>query len=62
MADDTHPVRGTGRHGLTPAQRDALWTWRWLGFRDATPAFKISLSGAAVALIALMALLVSTRG
>jgi len=62
VADDTHPVRGPGGHGLTPAQRDALWTWRWLGFRGATPAFKISLSGAGVALIALMVLLASSRG
>lgn len=24
-------------------QREALWKWRWLGFRDSTPAFKGSL-------------------
>jgi len=25
---------------LTETQRDALWKWRWLGWRDSTPAFK----------------------
>ncbi len=24
-------------------QRDAIWKWRWLGFRESTPAFKGSL-------------------
>jgi hypothetical protein len=24
-------------------QRDAIWKWRWLGFRNSTPAFKGSL-------------------
>lgn len=28
---------------LTSEQRDALWKWRWLGFRNSTPAFKLSL-------------------
>ena len=36
---------------LTGAQRDALWKWRWLGWRQSTPAFKASM-----ALLALLAL------
>jgi hypothetical protein len=28
---------------LTQRQRDAIWKWRWLGFRDSTPAFKASM-------------------
>ena len=24
-------------------QREAVWKWRWLGWRDSTPAFKASL-------------------
>ncbi len=28
---------------LTEVQRDSLWKWRWLGFRNSTPAFKGSL-------------------
>lgn len=28
---------------LNPAQRDALWKWRWLGLRGSTPAFKACL-------------------
>ena len=24
-------------------QRDAIWKWRWLGFRNSTPGFKGSL-------------------
>lgn len=34
---------------LTERQRAALWTWRWLGWRDSTPAFKLSLALLAVA-------------
>ena len=32
-------------HGdrLSREQREALWKWRWLGFRNGTPAFKGSL-------------------
>lgn len=36
---------------LTETQRDALWKWRWLGWRDSTPAFKAS-----IALLTLLAL------
>ena len=25
-------------------QRAALWKWRWLGWRDSTPAFKASIA------------------
>lgn len=28
---------------LTQVQRDALWKWRWLGWRESTPAFKFSM-------------------
>jgi len=28
---------------LSRIQRDALWKWRWLGFRNSTPGFKGSL-------------------
>jgi hypothetical protein len=28
---------------LSERRRDALWKWRWLGFKDSTPAFKASL-------------------
>ena len=31
------------RDRLTETQRDALWKWRWLGWRGSTPAFKASL-------------------
>ena len=40
---------------LTARQRDAVWKWRWLGFRDSTPAFKASLVLLAVVLFALVA-------
>jgi hypothetical protein len=45
---------------LSQTQRDALWRWRWLGFRDSTPAFKASLVllGAAAVYIAARALAV----
>jgi hypothetical protein len=32
-------------------QREAIWKWRWLGFRDSTPGFKgamLLIAGAAV--------------
>lgn len=28
---------------ITERQRQALWKWQWLGWRDSTPAFKASL-------------------
>jgi len=37
--------------GLAQRRRDALWKWRWLGWRDSTPAFKASM-----ALLVLLAL------
>jgi hypothetical protein len=40
---------------LSETQRDALWKWRWLGFRDSTPAFKSCLVLAAAILLALAA-------
>lgn len=42
-------VRAQRRH----KQLDALWKWEWLGMRDSTPAFKLSLVAiAAVVLVA----------
>jgi hypothetical protein len=40
---------------LSARQRDALWKWKWLGWRDSTPAFKASLALAAAVLLALIA-------
>lgn len=28
---------------ISQERLDALWKWRWLGWRKSTPAFKISL-------------------
>lgn len=36
-------------------QREALWTWTWLGWRDSTPAFKASLVLAIIALAGILA-------
>ncbi len=41
------------RDRLTEVQRDALWKWRWLGWRDSTPAFKASIALLGLAGIAL---------
>ena len=38
-------------NGLNHEQRDAIWKWRWLGWRGSTPAFKAS-----IVLLALLAL------
>jgi hypothetical protein len=35
----SHHVDGR-REQLCRRQRDAIWKWRWLGFRDSTPGFK----------------------
>lgn len=40
---------------LTQRQRDALWTWTWLGWRDSTPAFKACVALGLLALIAIIA-------
>ncbi len=29
---------------LSVEQREALWKWRWLGWRNSTPAFKASIA------------------
>ena len=34
-------------------QREAIWKWRWLGWRDSTPAFKASLVLLALAALAI---------
>lgn len=46
---------GESREQLRQRQREAIWKWRWLGFRDSTPGFKGSLIlvGVAIVLIAL---------
>lgn len=31
------------RRHLNELQREALWKWRWLGWANATPAFKASI-------------------
>ncbi len=38
---------------LRQEQLDALWKWRWLGWRNSTPAFKASLVLLGVAALAL---------
>lgn len=40
---------------LTERQRAALWRWRWLGWRESTPAFKASLAALVMAGVALLA-------
>lgn len=40
-------------------QLDAIWKWRWLGWRDSTPAFKASI--ALLALLALALVVVASR-
>jgi hypothetical protein len=49
----------TGR--LTRTQREALWTWTWLGWRGGTPAFKGSLALAAATLVGIIAYWVTAR-
>lgn len=46
------------RGQLRQRQRDAIWKWRWLGFRDSTPGFKASMAvlGVVVAYVAIRAL------
>ena len=44
---------GTPTDRLSQAQRDVLWKWRWLGWRDSTPAFKVSMAVLILAAIAL---------
>jgi len=29
---------------ISDEQREALWKWRWLGWRASTPAFKASIA------------------
>jgi hypothetical protein len=45
---------------LTSVQREALWTWTWLGWRGSTPAFKGSLALAVSALIGIIVYRVAT--
>jgi hypothetical protein len=40
---------------LSSRQKDALWKWRWLGFRESTPAFKASLVLLGAVMFALVA-------
>ena len=39
---------GSGSGGLVRSlnadQRSAIWKWRWLGWRDSTPAFKACMA------------------
>jgi hypothetical protein len=43
---------------LTQIQREALWKWRWLGWRNSTPAFKVSIAVLALVAIAMSILAV----
>jgi len=43
------------KDSLTQEQLDAIGTWRWLGWRGSTPAFKASLGVLAVLAIILLA-------
>lgn len=40
-------------NGLIQERREALWKWRWLGWRGSTPAFKGSMVVLAVLALAL---------
>ena len=42
---------GEERKQLRERQRDAIWKWRWLGWRESTPGFKGSLIILAIAVI-----------
>jgi hypothetical protein len=58
MDEHTPPSQGaapmrTAEDPLAQRQREALWKWRWLGWRDSTPAFKASLALLAVATVVL---------
>lgn len=45
-----------GQRDLVHERRlDALWKWRWLGFKESTPAFKASLVLLAAVAFALIA-------
>ena len=37
------------RERIHQIQREAIWKWRWLGFRNSTPGFKGSMVILAVA-------------
>jgi hypothetical protein len=49
------PAREDPRDRLSERRRDAIWKWRWLGFKDSTPAFKASLVLLAVVALVLIA-------
>ena len=42
---------GEQREQLRQRQREALWKWRWLGWRESTPGFKGTLIILAVVVI-----------
>ena len=46
------------REQLRQVQRDAIWKWRWLGFRNSTPGFKgaLIIIGVAAITVATLAL------
>lgn len=39
------------RENLRTRQREAIWKWRWLGFRESTPGFKGALVLIAMAVV-----------
>jgi hypothetical protein len=46
---------------LSDLQRQSLWKWRWLGIRNGTPAFRISLFVLGVTAFALAAYWILVR-
>lgn len=46
-------MRSSSDERRAQLQREALWKWRWLGWRDSTPAFKASMALLALATIAI---------
>ncbi|KAF0208663.1 MAG: hypothetical protein Q8S43_11265 [Actinomycetota bacterium] len=49
------------RRHLSELQREALWKWRWLGWSNATPAFKASIYVLIVAAAVVAALPILVR-
>ncbi len=46
---------------LTDLQRESLWKWRWLGWRNSTPAFKASMVVLAIAAAVVVAMPILAR-
>ena len=48
-------MEASSTEDLRTRRRDAIWKWRWLGWRDSTPGFKGALAVLALAAVALAA-------